>query len=761
MSQKQSATQWISRMGLAVGMTMTTLHLTLMPVAAQSPSVVVDGYRLLERGWVNDAIAVFRDALQRYPESLEARLGLAIAYQRSGQDENAWATYQQVLAQDPNNIRALTAVGVLGGYRPAWQASGIAALTRLLERNPQDLDARAQRALLYSYQGQFVEAITDYDLVLTANPSADVVLAAAQAYTYAGDYPQGLALFEQYQTSRGSIPNAALSGYALALQATGNPGQAVRILENRLPMLQTLDESIPLRTALAISYQANDQLEAALAVLRPLQGMANATLPLARTLSTIGREAEAEALYAEATTLYRQILNSNSTPSVALRTEIADVFSEYALTQPQALLLYDTLLSEQPDDQSLQIKRLFLANQLGQISRSTLYEQLQISLQSLPASPAERQRVAQALIRVDPPAPALLSVYQTLEAEVNVPFLGFRMAQIYMQQDDLDAARQALATYAASPIGSRDWASELLRAEIERREGNLTASEQRYQQIIAAEPKPSILANARRGLAGIQLAQGRLAPARTLYEQLLVDDPEDLTSQLGLTSIQYQTQQISAADAEAVLDRWLVTEPVPEPPPELFNLAGVLPPTPDRLPLYRALLTVEPDDFAVNRRLVQVLAVTDREAAIAHVEQLIARQPDNINVYYVQGELGQALGDLDLASRAYETILAVQPENPDALSALGGVRFQQRRYREAEALYNQVLSLRPEDLETRRVLAELSAAQDQPLTALEQLRQLQSQTTDEATAARLEQRIQQLEVDFLRRRGFQPTWERY
>jgi cellulose synthase operon protein C len=73
-----------------------------------------------------------------------------------------------------------------------------------------------------------------------------------------------------------------------------------------------------------------------------------------------------------------------------------------------------------------------------------------------------------------------------------------------------------------------------------------------------------------------------------------------------------------------------------------------------------------------------------------------------------------------------------------------------------------VLALRPDDWETQRVLAELSAAQDQPYVAIDELRQVQQRQTETGeTDARVDRRIRQLQVDVLRRRGFQPAWERY
>jgi cellulose synthase operon protein C len=767
-TQLKKYPRWISVLGgvgMAAGITLGTIGVPLSQVQAQvRPAIVTEGYTLLDRGWIGDAIGIFRQAVQQYPQSVEAQIGLAIAYQRNGQDADAWNRYQQVLNLDPQNRQALAAVGELGSYRTEWQRSGIAALTTLLELDSSNLEARSQRALLYGYQGQFAEAIADYEIVLAAEPTPDRLLGAAEVYSYSGNYSQGLARFEEYLRTNATIPTNQVAAYTLALQETGRPDRAVQVLSSRLASLQTLDETaIQLRTALAIAYQRNGQLEAALTTLEPLEGNVSARLPLARAFSAIGRSADDLDIYEIAVRLYQEVLQQTPEPSPGLRIEIADVLSEFPMTQPQALMIYQALLSEQPENQSLQIKQLVVANQIGQLSRIELYEQLATILQTLPTSPSEIRLLAQSLVRVDPPAPALLSIYQSLlQADTEVPFLQFRLAQIYLQQGNFTNARQALREYSATPIGAQDWAPALLLAEIDRREGNLSASAQRYESIIAANPRPKIVSDALRGLAGIRLAQGQLNNALILYNQLLANNPDDLISQIGKASIAYQTQQISQAEAESVLDRWQRAEPVTEPPPEVFNLAGVLPPEVDRQPLYLALLTQEPDNLAINRRLVQVLVTRDPDEARRRVNELVIRDPNNLNVYYVQGEFAQTIGDLELAEQSYETILAQQPNDPDALSALGGVRFQQRRYGEATDLFTEVLSLKPGDLETRRVLAELRAAQDQPIEALEQLRQIQTlQAEAGITDPRVETRIRQLQGDLLRRRGFQPEWERF
>ncbi|NJL87366.1 MAG: hypothetical protein HC886_17530 [Leptolyngbyaceae cyanobacterium SM1_1_3] len=84
------------------------------------------------------------------------------------------------------------------------------------------------------------------------------------------------------------------------------------------------------------------------------------------------------------------------------------------------------------------------------------------------------------------------------------------------------------------------------------------------------------------------------------------------------------------------------------------------------------------------------------------------------------------------------------------------MRFQQRQLSEAEAIYLQVLALKPNDWQTRRVLAELKLAQDQPIAARERFSELQVDALAAETQPPINYRLQDIELNFLRRRGFQP-----
>src|SRR5207237_6038353 len=109
-----------------------------------------------------------------------------------------------------------------------------------------------------------------------------------------------------------------------------------------------------------------------------------------------------------------------------------------------------------------------------------------------------------------------------------------------------------------------------------------------------------------------------------------------------------------------VLNYWLQTQPLASAPSELFGLVSTLPANPKRESLYNALLQLDPNNIPVQTRLVQAIAIRSPAQAKALVSQLVARNPNNIATYFLQGQLAQSIGDLDLASKAYQTIVTAQ-----------------------------------------------------------------------------------------------------
>ncbi|MFQ4136086.1 tetratricopeptide repeat protein [Nodosilinea sp. PGN35] len=741
-----------------IGALVLGLEIVVSPAAlAQTSPQTREGYTMLDRGWVNDAIAAFQAALRQQPNSAEARLGLAIAYQRAGRDADAWNAYQAVLQVSPDNAPALAALGELGGYRPEWQPGGIQALTRLLDQNPGNVTALSQRALLYGYQGRFTESLADYDVLLGRNPSAQTLLGAAQIYAFSGDYAGALALFNRYRQS-GVIPAEALTAYALARQETGDAAGAIALLEPQLrEPTRTDDLSLGIRAGLANAYDASGQTAKALELLNPLVGKADARLALARAYSAIGRRQLDATLFEQATVLYRQALDAATAPSYGLRVEVADVLSEWPDTEPLALTMFEQLAVENPNTTSLMVKARLLAYSLGNASAATVAEQILPLLSPLPSSAPEQRAITTALVRLDHPDPALLPVYAAAAAAVDAPLLTYRIAQIYLSQGNLQAARDALASYSTTDAGQGDWGTALLVADLERQLGDLEASARRYEAVIAAQPGSQTTADALRGLAFVRTQQGQPEAALPVYLAAIAAHPDHPDYPLGYALLAYRTEQITATAAAATLDSWLASQSLENPPPELFELAGALPADGDRNHLYQTLLAQRPDDLWLRWRTVELLAQTNPTQAQTELDALIAANPDDLTVYFFQGDLAQRQGNLPLAATAYQRVLEREPENLGALAALAGVQFQQGNLVTARALYNQVLAVEPDYWEARYAIAELNIADDQKLSALDQLRQLPPQ----AAPINLDRRAQDVEFELLRRRGFQPSWERY
>ncbi len=739
------------------------------PVLAQVaiPLEVREAYTQLGSGLVDQAIAQFRIAIQRYPSSVEAKLGLGIAYRRAGKDENAFETYLSLLAQDPKNVLALRSIGLLGGYRTEWQKKGIDALTQLLILSSNDLEARAQRALLYGYQGKFAESVSDYDAVLrSGTPTPDVLLGAAQIYTFSGNPKRGLELFEQYQTTtQKSIPATATIAYAKALRATGNPAQAISLLES-LPNKGT---NASARSELSQAYLANRQPQQALSVLDPLRNRSDteSRLALARALNEIGRQQGRPDLQAESASLYQQALAATPNPPSSQVKETADVLSGISGQEQTALNLFRQLAAQNPGDRVIALQQLALEGKLGTMPAGQIVQQVRTLLTPFPTDPAQQQAIAAAISRLDP-EPDYFPVYQALlQSGVDEPFLNFRMAQLFIASNDFGNARAALAIYKATIAGSQDLAPDLLMAEVDRKEGNLDVAASRYQALLnSGTTDNDVINSALRGIAGIRLSQNRSAEALYLYDQILARNPNDGPTRLGRTAIAYQAKLITEFDADAVINQFLQSRPT-QTPNELFTLTALLPARDYREPLYKALAAANPNNIDVQVRLIQILAKRDSFQAQIMANRVLAQVKGGtaISALSLRGRLAEALGNLDQADQAYIAILNLQPDNLDAVSALGGVRFQQRQFDSAERLYLLALAMKPENSASiQRTLADLSSSAGKPLQALDRLEALKIQQQSIPGAFpdfSLQQRQQEIQEGFLQQRGFQPPWERY
>lgn len=737
-------------------LTATPLMLA-QPVLAQlsnlenQPVLVQEGYNLFEQGLIDSALEKFRQAVQQYPDSSSAQLGLARSYLQLGQDANAFEAFRRLVVLEPTNIEALETLGLLGSYRAEWRSVGINALTTLLEQPgyDQNEDVRSQRALLLFYEGRLIEAVADYDIALEQNPSLETQVGAAQVFAYGGRSAQSVELFERYISIGQTLTIYEAQAYSFALRQQGNPDNAIEVLQPFLDASGDPVEQAQLKAELATSYAANREYERGLALLDTIQGQ---PLVVARALRGMTFYTDAPIVQQQAVAAYEEVLTSSSL-TVGTAREAAAALGSYPNSQPTALATYRQLAAQYPDDVSLYIQTSIWERQLAQISAQELRRRLLAV--TLPENPTQLQYIASSLARLDPPDAELITFYQDVLAATSAePFLHYRLGQIYLQQNRLDLAQEQLRLYAGD-----DPAVFLFQAEQARRQDDIDTSIAIYQQLIN-DPTSSneVVTGALQGLAGIYQGQGQYVEALALYEEIITLNPGNDAKILGQTSLAYQGQFISVETAESVLEQWLASHPVNDNPPELYSLVGALPPDPARSELYDLLLLANPNSIAVRQRQIQLLAMTDPDAANEAAAQLVAENPDTPEVYLLQGQIAQDTDDLLTAANAYNTLLERNPEQFDAIVGLAGVRFRQLRYPEARRLYDQAIELAPNDINLRQTSISLTAAQDRPLQALEEINALQSRVPSSIGLQRQELLIKE---SLLLHRGFQPVWERY
>ncbi len=185
---------------------------TLSKLGLESPIYAVGlGYINSLSNRLQAAEKFFRQALQYRPELALAHSGLAQIYQKTGQEDQAFAALREVLKTEPDNLWANQQYEslknrkleeVLAEAQAALDSDDIkkgkAALLKALYYAPQHTDSHLKLTEIYKKENKIQNALVHLKAANSAEPeNADILRNYAETLLQAGQLTKSLSLYEQ------------------------------------------------------------------------------------------------------------------------------------------------------------------------------------------------------------------------------------------------------------------------------------------------------------------------------------------------------------------------------------------------------------------------------------------------------------------------------------------------------------------------------------------------------------------------------------
>ncbi len=159
-------------------------------------SRLVAAQRALTLNRYDAAIEMFRSMYKTNPRDASILIGLALAYQKSGQDEEAIQIYQELLDIEPDHLEArINMLGLMGERYPAVALRRLIALEEEFQDNPAIL---AQIAVMQANVGDYEAALKYMNMASSIEPqNAMHIFNLAVIADRAGDQDIAISSYER------------------------------------------------------------------------------------------------------------------------------------------------------------------------------------------------------------------------------------------------------------------------------------------------------------------------------------------------------------------------------------------------------------------------------------------------------------------------------------------------------------------------------------------------------------------------------------
>lgn len=152
--------------------------------------------RALKLGRYTSALELSEKLYKKSPKNKQVLMGLAVSQQYSGFTESAVATYEELLAIDPNNADAM--INMLGLIKQRYPEQAYQKLKKLWSKNSLNSGLAAQLGLTSASMGRFEDALHYLGMAVSIDPdNASHYYNMAVVSDQAGAYKDALELYQK------------------------------------------------------------------------------------------------------------------------------------------------------------------------------------------------------------------------------------------------------------------------------------------------------------------------------------------------------------------------------------------------------------------------------------------------------------------------------------------------------------------------------------------------------------------------------------
>ena len=637
-----------------------------------SRDYVAEGDRLFSLQKYDDAILIYRKAIQKKPDSARAYCQLGRAYRAANDTKRAYASFERAGALDPEFEPAQIELGnlYLGAYLlesgndPALYAKITAIADRLLAKDAKSYTGLRLKGYLANSDKKPEAAISFFSQSNAVNPGQpDVLLSLTQSLWMAGRYQEAQKTAESLiERNRTFVPvYDVLYGFEMA---AGHPDKAESWLKLKLANIPQNDE---FRVQLARHYRETGRKKQGDELLDAMLRQAGVSWP---ACASVAEFYESHHEWERAAAALERGFAVHTEEKWAYENRTADLLALKG--EPEAAIqLLDNLLKQRPSDPAVRKARAML------LLDSNAKNDHALALGEL-----------QSLAQIDP----------------GSSVIAFQLGRAYALTGAEDKARQQFESVLRRDTGNVNVLLAL--AELNSTSKHFQQSLADSGRILALEPTHR---NARLLHATALVGLGRLDLARSEYKSLVRDHP-------GFAEAQLQYAMLLVVDKQYTQAEKLFRQLYHPKSGDFRALEGLAETEAAQqqwtkaLDLLKAELGKFPDAIPVRALLASTaVRAGNVNLAVEQYGQILQRGGESLEVLTELGQLYQRRHELTKSLAMLQKACNLAPQDWRTAARLATVQQEAGQRMESRSGYEQAVRLGGDDADLLNNLAYLEA----------------------------------------------------